>query len=381
MLCMKYSDLQRRIKRNINQEPDFKPYRKVTRSDSRIIFAGIFLVLIALVWGVFFIVSENLKAQITNQIEDWVTWSHSRQFEITHLEHGEVQLTRFGFIVKQIRARGIQRQGFSYLPSQHFQVRIPLVQVYFRPSLSRGLKLGISFQGLDIWSGKILHVTEETGRRLDALSDVSFRAWIPLRGLPLNWPGQIIDWARQFKKWVFFGAHMPDVYLSGNASFIADGERMQVYFLSGKERNGETYLQGDPNDLRLIAQVIEPKFTEMDVVIASRNFLKTPQLLTIRTRAEDKAKAVFQSDSGISYDTYRHIFWSYFLAKNFDSEFAWKVTDAHETADSGNTEAESEKDRRNNALGIEYAQQGFSEREVEEMILTDPRIKENQAIL
>ena len=165
--------------------------------------------------------------------------------------------------------------------------------------------------------------------------------------------------------------------MSGNATFATDGVMPRVYFASSKERNRATYLEGDVNDLRKIARAMEPKFTEDDVRIASKNFLKTPRLLHVRTLAEAKAELLYQIDSLISYDTFRHIFWSYYLTQTFGPDFARRVTEAHETGDALNTVQESEKDRRNNALGIEYAQRKLSEQDVAKIILSDPRVLQN----
>jgi hypothetical protein len=182
-----------------------------------------------------------------------------------------------------------------------------------------------------------------------------------------------------FKNWVFKEEKLSDTRLAGNAMFVADGMPTKVYFSSAKERGGTTNLEGDKNDLRRVAQLIEPKVTDDDITIASKNLLKTPRLLDVRTRAEKKAGEFFAADTTVSYDTPRHIFWSYWLTQTFGANFALRVTDAHESGDSQNTAEEHEKDRHNNALGIEYAQRKLSEKETEEMIKTDSRIVRSHA--
>lgn len=382
---MKYSDLKAELDRKNKIKRPFAPYQKkiTTGKEFKLevkprvrLAVGIPAVVILLL--VF--IGLNIQPQIDHQIQDWVKSSKGRKLELSSVEYGRLRFVSGGITFNQVHVRGLVRYDYPYFQPRHFQIEIPILRIYFSFDFRQGLGLGIYVYGLEARGGTLLPGVRENARRLESISELNFKTKFPIRLMPWKWKQSVLSWARQLKQWVFNGAHMVDVNMSGNAVFTADGLTTKVYFSSSKERNGSTYLEGDVQGLRKIAHILEPKFTEEDVRIASKNLLKTPQLLHVRTLAEEKAEALYQPGSGISYDTFRHIFWSYLLTKTFSANFALRVTDAHEAHDSGNTKEESEKDLRNNALGIEYAQRKLSEQEVARMILDDPRVLANQSV-
>lgn len=382
---MKYSQLKNEIDRKTRKDDEFelKHYKKSKlKSDFKLskksYFIGAGLGVVFFVGIFLFWVVSGIEPFVKQKIEIWVERSKGRNFEVNFFEYGSFHFSRQGIVFKQVRARGITRYDYPYFQPRQFEMDIPILQIYFKGSFREGLGVGLHIHGLDVRGGNVLPEMEDSPRRLESISELNFQAWIPIGRALWKWKKQAIAWGRQLRGWVFNGAHMTDVHMSGNATFATDGVTTRVYFASSKERNRATYLEGDMNDLRKIAHAIEPKFTEEDLRIASKNFLKTPRLLHVRTLAEAKAEALYQFGSEISYDTFRHVFWSYYLTQTFGADFARRVTDAHETGDASNTARESEKDRRNNALGIEYARRKLSEQDVAKIILSDPRILQNQ---
>ncbi len=315
-----------------------------------------------------------LRPQVDQKITELMHRSKGRQLEFNSVHLGVVQLTQGGLIFNQVQAHGTIRYQYPYFQPRHFAVYIPMMQINFKYGFSGGFRVSVRVTGLEVKGGAVISGVEESQRRLESISDVNFKTAIHIGMSPWKWKRHAVKWARQFKSWALDGQQMKNIDLSGNANFAADGARIKVYFYSRKDHRGAAYLEGNPEDLRRIAQAIEPKFTNEDIAIASRNLLKTPALLDIRTRAEKKSEEIYKSELGIGDDAIRHIFWSYWLTQKFGADFALRATDAHEIGDFQNTDAEHEKDRRNNALGIEYAQRKFSEDAVEKIIFTDSRI-------
>lgn len=376
---MKYEDIKYEVEKKHMLRKNFKR-NNYAHFDKRLFFAitGLCIVLAAILFVLW--VPSFARPVINESIKSWVKSSKGHKLEVTSFDYRKMSVSLSGITFEQVQAKGALRFDYPYFPPRQFEIDIPVMQVSFKWHFSSGFRLGLAISGLEVKGGDLLPSLAEAPRRLEAISKLTFQAWISVRGMPsLQWKRQLVDWARQFKNWALNGAHMQSVYMSGNATFLVDGVLAKVRFFSEEERNGSSSLRGDQNDMRQIALLIEPKFTEQDVWVATKNLLKTPKLLDIRTRAEAKAEATYKAESGISYDTFRHIFWSYYLTQSFGRDFAVRVTNAHEFEDPMNTAEESEKDRRNNTLGAEYAQRKIPENEIEKMIVTDPRVRQNQA--
>ncbi len=151
------------------------------------------------------------------------------------------------------------------------------------------------------------------------------------------------------------------------------------------EKKGDEYrLVMDKEDVKIIAATMSgQKATPMDIEVIARNPIKAPQLLRIRDKAAATAKLARQQDSKIPEDAYRHVLWSYLLAKTFGEAFAKEVTDAHEVfADMGKMSKEeietmyidSYQDLHNNAIGRYYAKMGYPESGFLERVLTDKEV-------
>lgn len=380
---MRYTDLQYELDKRNKIKRELKKKRKplfsfwVSNFEFKKLAIFFLLVFLLVVSGVAWYAYGRLPHLVEKKIKSWVLGSQGRNFEIQSFNYGSMKVSFDRITFSQASARLKVRYEAPYFQPRYVQILVPLLQVYFRMTPS-GFQIGLSCYGAKAIGGDLLPGISPQSRRLESISDISIQAWIPAGRSPKSWKPAALNWAKKLKSWALDGARMANLNMSGNAFFLADGKLIRVYFSSSEELNGSTYLEGNADDLSEIAYVIEPKFTGEDVRIASKYFLKTPRLLHVRTLAETKAESLYQYGSKISYDTFRHIFWSYYLTQIFGSDFAHRVSEAHEAEGSGNTALESEKDRRNNALGIEYAERKLSEQDVEKMILQDPRVLENQ---
>lgn len=151
------------------------------------------------------------------------------------------------------------------------------------------------------------------------------------------------------------------------------------------EKKGDEYrLVMDKDDVKIIAATMSGrKATPMDIEVISHNPIRAPQLLRIRDKAAVAAKLAHQQDSKIPEDAYRHVLWSYLLAKTFGEAFAKEVTDAHEVfVDAQKLSKEeietmsidSYQDLRNNAIGRGYAKMEYPESAILERVLTDKAV-------
>lgn len=161
--------------------------------------------------------------------------------------------------------------------------------------------------------------------------------------------------------------------------------------LSVEQKGDEYLLVMDKDDLKLIAATMSgEKVSAMDIDVISRNPIKAPQLLRIRDKAATTAKLARQQDPNVPEDAYRHVLWSYLLAKAYGEAFAKEVTDAHEVhADQEKMSKEellklnieSYQDLHNNATGRRYAKMGYPESGILRYVLNDDAVirDENRA--
>jgi len=314
-----------------------------------------------------------LKPQIDQEIGKLLLQSKNRSVQIDFLDYGKPRLTWNGIKTGPIRARGVTRIKHPYFEPREFDVTIKQARILLEGFNRKSFQVTAKITEMNAVGGRILNEDKKGHERLESVSKFNFQTSLRL-GHPFSWRAQILKKAREFKDWAFAAQPIQGLSAQGVAVFIVDDWPITVHFRSVENQNGDVHLEGQPEDLRVIAEMIEVKFTDSDVQLAAKNLLKTPLILKIRRDAEARAIKLKGRDPEISYDIPRHIFWSYWLAKAFGGEFAREATNAHETGDALNSATESEKDRHQNALGIEYAKRNLSEAEVEKLIFTDPRV-------
>lgn len=150
------------------------------------------------------------------------------------------------------------------------------------------------------------------------------------------------------------------------------------------EKKGETYcLVADRNDLEVIGGKILAKnqvLTPADIEIIANNPIRAPQLLRIKSKASNEAADAFAQNPKVPEHAYRHVLWSYLLAKEYGADFAKQVTDAHEASTDSevrkdtSAEVHHKQDLANNEVGRKYATLGYRESDILGHVMTDPLI-------
>jgi len=113
------------------------------------------------------------------------------------------------------------------------------------------------------------------------------------------------------------------------------------------------------------------ELTEAEIELLSDYPERGARLKEIADYATAAAKNAHEADQTVPEDAYRHVLWSYLLTKEYDTEFAKKVTDAHEIGDTKNTEEDHIMDYNNNEVGRRYAEEEYEESEVLEKVMSD----------
>jgi hypothetical protein len=129
-----------------------------------------------------------------------------------------------------------------------------------------------------------------------------------------------------------------------------------------------------PDDLRPVSELFEEALTDAEIELIAGNPLRAATLLWIKDDAETTAAAAKQKDDQVPQDAYRHVLWSFLLTREYDAQFAQRVTDAHEQGDTGNTPAEREMDYHNNAVGRGWAENEVGRNAILSRVMSDPDV-------
>ncbi|MBN1567765.1 MAG: hypothetical protein JXA73_07945 [Acidobacteria bacterium] len=193
---------------------------------------------------------------------------------------------------------------------------------------------------------------------------------------------QIRNFAAEMKKFTEEAKTAIPVQLSAKEILKVRGNSYAVDLRIVKK--GDAYhLVADRGDLEVIGRKILAKnqvLTQADIGIISNNPFRAPQLLRIRSKASNEAASAYTQNPKVPEHAYRHILWSYLLAKEYGPDFAKRVTDAHEvSSDEGGKEDSSIKahhaqDLANNELGRRYAASGYGESDILKLAMTDPHV-------
>ena len=83
-------------------------------------------------------------------------------------------------------------------------------------------------------------------------------------------------------------------------------------------------------DLNAVAPQFASRLSDGDLDLVADHPLKAPRLLQIWRETEEKSLELRWAHKNFPEDVYRHVLWSYLLTKEYGSEFAQMVTNAHE---------------------------------------------------
>jgi hypothetical protein len=160
----------------------------------------------------------------------------------------------------------------------------------------------------------------------------------------------------------------------GRSTFKIGGSVEQAEIRTQK-RGGYYALVMAPEDLRKIAAKLKSDLTEEEIRLVSLRPLLAPALFKITNHARAQAAAAYARDATVPEDAYRHVLWSFLLAREFGPAFAEQVTNAHEIGSiQFNTEADHRMDYNNNRVGRDYAKAGYAEGQILQMVRTAPEV-------
>ncbi|MEW6746946.1 MAG: hypothetical protein AB1486_29775 [Planctomycetota bacterium] len=149
---------------------------------------------------------------------------------------------------------------------------------------------------------------------------------------------------------------------------------VRIVCIAAERRGEKSAIVMERDNLRKLAEALDMRLTEAETTLLAEHPLRVPRLLRIKTRAASVAKTAHERDARVPEDAYRHVLWSYLLAKEFGEEFAECVTNAHEEGDTGNTPEERSMDCANNAVGRLYARDGLPEGALLQRVLEEARV-------
>jgi hypothetical protein len=164
------------------------------------------------------------------------------------------------------------------------------------------------------------------------------------------------------------------IRFNGILSLYFNERLMDVHF--GILREGaDSVMTIDREDLLRISTVMDENLTDAEVDLLAHNPARAPKLLQITEYASTTAREAHLRDPLLSEDAYRHVLWSYLLTREYGSQFAKELTDAHENGDNDETAIEHKKDLHNNEVGQHYALAEFALGSIRNRILSDPDVK------
>ncbi len=269
---------------------------------------------------------------------------------------------------KDVSAKVGFRRSETYLSDQAFILKAKKVEI-FALNLS-DLEFLLNIKGLDVFR------LDEFGnaRLTDRIYGQELKVYFHLDSLTRDGLDSIFrSLFGNLIKLVDEGRCSIPVEFSGAITMTVRRFFVEARIYAARE-GYETVLVMNTEDLRKISQILgEDKLTESETDLLASNPIRVPQLLQIRDKARDTAKREHARNYAVPEDAYRHVLWSYLLTREYSSEFATKVTDAHEVG-SDNTPAESRMDYSNNAVGRRYAQFGYTESSILARVMSDPGV-------
>jgi hypothetical protein len=190
--------------------------------------------------------------------------------------------------------------------------------------------------------------------------------------LPLGDPQQLANEIRTKLKALFVeNQAVGEVEFSGEVVVVIDAIEHVARLHTA--RVGESFkLRFSEADLREIALAKGLDLVDEQIDIVSRYPLRVPQLLTLTEQARALSTRHAPDDVWLR-DAMRHVIWSFMLSRSFGSEFATKVTDAHELQP-GNSPNERLMDFHNNAIGRRLLAENVPLADLPERVRSDPAV-------
>jgi len=187
---------------------------------------------------------------------------------------------------------------------------------------------------------------------------------------------QLSDLASEMRRFSEDGRTTIPVAFSADQIFTIKGRPYTLKMWVEKE--GDYYLLlADPKDVEAISRGVVAYsgaghgLEAGDIKVTSRNPIRAPMMLRIREKVATTAQNIKAAEPSYPEGAFRHVYWSYLLAKQYGPEFAREVGEAHHvgTADEADTE-----DFHNMSIGRQYFMLGYDESSIKDRVLNDPDV-------
>ena len=149
-----------------------------------------------------------------------------------------------------------------------------------------------------------------------------------------------------------------DLAIATDALLGIDDQEIKAHLYTVREDN-QTKLRFEKEDILNAAAQFDVELAEEEAAIICEHPSKVPAMIKITRDAKRLSKREKANSSEFPEDAFRHLYWSYHLARQLGPDLAKEITDAHETIP-GNTPQEREMDYHNNAVGIDLARKSLS---------------------
>lgn len=134
-----------------------------------------------------------------------------------------------------------------------------------------------------------------------------------------------------------------------------------------------THLKFNEDDILKAAKYLDLNLSKKEAEIIGGHPSRVPALIKITRDAKRLSAFEKSKDSSFPEDAYKHIYWSYTLAREFGPDLAKEITDAHETIPN-NTEKERKMDYHNNEVGRKYAAERLSSHDLKNRVLNSDEV-------
>jgi hypothetical protein len=146
------------------------------------------------------------------------------------------------------------------------------------------------------------------------------------------------------------------------STFTMQEKEVKVHLFTTRIKDGLS-IRSNEEDMRKVSEEFSLDLVPAELAVISGYPLQTPTIMRITFYAETMAREAYERDHSVPQDSYRHVLWSFLLAREFGAKVAEMITDAHETRP-GEPDTDRRLDYRNNRLGREYAGQGIKQEQI-----------------
>jgi hypothetical protein len=163
-----------------------------------------------------------------------------------------------------------------------------------------------------------------------------------------------------------------DMRLRALVTLQMRGKQAQAYLYTVQDAEG-TRLRFESKDIQKAAETFALELSPDEAEIIALYPVRAPVIMRLTSEAKTTARDTHKRNATAPEDAYRHVLWSYLLTRQFDADFAQKVTDAHEILPT-NTRDERRMDFINNRIGRGYALSGIPQDRILSLVINDPQV-------